>query len=90
MTGSWTELGKSVWRSSLRVLKRGRQIVTLTVPDPAQPSGRCVFFSTVIAGVARRSPRATGRQTSAGYPITPRGGELENSNALIEAGKVRQ
>jgi len=83
-------VGKSVWRSSLRVLKRGGKLVTLTVPIPHKPSGKVRFFSTVIAGVAPAIARALlGGKRLLVTRITPRGGELEKLNALIEAGKVR-
>jgi len=72
------------------VLKRGGKLVTLTVPIPHKPSGKVRFFSTVIAGVAPAIARALlGGKRLLVTRITPRGGELEKLNALIEAGKVR-
>src|SRR5690242_9955697 len=43
-------VGKSVWAGSLRVLKFGGRLVTLSPPIPEQPSGNFTFFATVIAG----------------------------------------
>jgi NADPH:quinone reductase-like Zn-dependent oxidoreductase len=83
-------VGKSVWASSLRVLKRGGKLVTLTVPIPHEPAGKVRFYSTAASGVAMGSVRALlGGKRLMVTRITPRGGELEKINALIEAEKIR-
>lgn len=83
-------VGKSVWGSSLRVLKRGGKLVTLVVPIPAAKAGKLRFFSTAIAGVVGGSCRALlGGKRLLVTQVKPRGGELEKINALIEAGKLR-
>jgi len=83
-------VGKSVWPSSLRVLKRGGRLVTLLIPMPKQPSGKLRFFGTVV------SPTATGYLGALvrGRRLVivfakPNGAELEKISALIEAGKIR-
>lgn len=83
-------VGKSVWGSSLRVLKRGGRLVTLTLPIPAAKAGKLRFFSTAIAGVVAGSARAlvSGKRLLITH-VKPRGGELEKINALIESGKLR-
>jgi NADPH:quinone reductase-like Zn-dependent oxidoreductase len=83
-------VGQSVWRSSLRVLRRGGKLATLTVPIPKTKSGKLRFFSTAIAGVAGGSLRAlAGGKRLVIVAVKPRGGELEKINELIEAGKLR-
>jgi NADPH:quinone reductase-like Zn-dependent oxidoreductase len=83
-------VGEPVWRSSLRVLKRGGRLITLTAPIPHQPSGKVRFFTTAIAGIAAGSARAlaAGKRLLIAQ-VKPRGGDLEKLNALIEAGKLR-
>ena len=83
-------VGRSVWPASLRVLKFGGRLVTLTVPIPEEPSGKLRFFSSAITGVFGGSARAllTGKQLRI-VSVKPRGGDLEKVNAFIEAGKVR-
>ncbi len=83
-------VGSTVWAGSLRVLRRGGKLVTLAVPIPDKPAGKLVFFSKVIAGVARGMARALFRgKRLLLTSVKPRGGELEKINALIQAGKVR-
>lgn len=83
-------VGKSVWASSLRVLKRGGRLVTLVIPIPHQKPGKLRFFSTAIAGVVGGSSRAllSGKRLLI-FSVKPRGGELEKINVLIESGKLR-
>jgi NADPH:quinone reductase-like Zn-dependent oxidoreductase len=83
-------VGQSVWAASLRVLRRGGRLATLTVPIPEEKSGKLKFFSTTIAGVAGGMMRAmlSGRRLII-VSVKPRGGDLEKINALIEAGKLR-
>jgi NADPH:quinone reductase-like Zn-dependent oxidoreductase len=83
-------VGQSVWPSSLRVLRRGGKLLTLSVPIPDRPAGKVRFFSKVIAGVAGGSMRALlrGKRLMI-VAVKPRGGELEEINELIEAGKLR-
>ena len=83
-------VGSSVWPSSLRVLKFGGRLLTLTVPIPEERSGKLRFFSSAITGVIGGSVRAllTGKQLRI-VSVKPRGGDLEKLNAFIEAGKLR-
>jgi NADPH:quinone reductase-like Zn-dependent oxidoreductase len=83
-------VGQSVWRSSLRVLRRGGKLLTLSVPIPEKPVGKLHFFSKVIAAVAGGSVRALlGGKRLIIVTVKPRGGELEEISKLIEAGKLR-
>lgn len=83
-------VGQSVWRSSLRVLRRGGKLLTLSVPIPDRPAGKLHFFPKVIAGVAGGSVRAVlGGKRLMVVAVKPRGGELEEISKLIEAGKLR-
>lgn len=83
-------VGKSVWGSSMRALRFGGRLVTLTVPIPERAAGKLRFFATaiggVVGGVARGLP---GGKRLLITQVKPRGGELEKICALIEAGKVR-
>jgi NADPH:quinone reductase-like Zn-dependent oxidoreductase len=83
-------VGSSVWASSLRVLRRGGKLVTLTVPIPEEKTGKLRFFATTIAGVTGGFLRGLldGKRLLI-VSVKPRGGELEKINALIEAGKLR-
>src|SRR5215471_1083237 len=38
-------VGKTVWSSSLSVLKRGGKLITLVAPTPRKPAGKLVFFA---------------------------------------------
>ncbi|HEX7287719.1 MAG TPA: NADP-dependent oxidoreductase, partial [Candidatus Angelobacter sp.] len=83
-------VGDPVWASSLRVLRLGGKLITLTLPIPHGPAGRAKFLATAIQGVISGIGRAVLR--GRGFVITqvkPRGGDLEKLNALIEAGKLR-
>jgi NADPH:quinone reductase-like Zn-dependent oxidoreductase len=83
-------VGDAVWGSSLKVLRPGGRLITLTIPTPHGPSGRVQFFSAAVAGVMSGVARALLRGKA--FLITqvkPRGGDLEKINALIEAGKLR-
>jgi NADPH:quinone reductase-like Zn-dependent oxidoreductase len=83
-------VGKSVWADSLRRLRFGGRLVTLTVPIPHEPTGRFKFFSAAIAGMAAGNIRALlGGKRLLMTRVKPRGGDLEKITALIEAGKVR-
>jgi len=83
-------VGKSVWGSSMRVLKFGGRLVTLTAPIPEEPAGKLKFFSTAITGVAGGTVRGLlGGKRLLLTQVKPRGGELEKISALIEAGKIR-
>jgi NADPH:quinone reductase-like Zn-dependent oxidoreductase len=83
-------VGKSVWASSLHVLKRGGRLVTLTVPIPQKKSGRVRFYGTAIAGVVAGTARAmlSGKRLLMAH-VKPRGGELDKITALVESGKLR-
>ena len=83
-------VGRSVWRASLRVLRRGGRLVTLVIPIPEKKSGKVRFFSTALAAVLGGSVAATiqGKRLLM-TQVKPRGAELEKITALIEAGKVR-
>jgi len=83
-------VGKSVWADSLRKLRFGGRLVTLTVPIPEEAAGKVKFFSTAIAGMAAGNVRALlGGKRLLMTRIKPRGGYLEKITALIEAGKIR-
>ena len=82
--------GESVWPASLKVLRPGGKLVTLTVPIPKPPATKLKFFSTVIGSVARTSLAALLRgKRLLMTQVKPRGGDLEKLNAFIEAGKLR-
>jgi NADPH:quinone reductase-like Zn-dependent oxidoreductase len=83
-------VGNSVWASSLRALRFGGRLVTLTMDIPHEPAGKLKFLSTVIAGLAAGSVRAllSGKRLVM-VRIKPRGGDLEKIGVLIEAGKIR-
>jgi NADPH:quinone reductase-like Zn-dependent oxidoreductase len=83
-------VGNQVWSSSLKVLRVGGKLITLTVPIPHGPESRVKFFSTAIAGALSGLLGALLRGKR--FHITqakPRGGELEKISALIEAGRLR-
>jgi len=83
-------VGKSVWADSLRKLRFGGRLVTLTVPIPEEAAGKVKFFSTAIAGMAAGNVRALlGGKRLLMTRVKPRGGDLEKITALIEAGKIR-
>lgn len=83
-------VGNSVWPASLRILRRGGRLATLTVPIPAVQSGKLRFFATSIAGVGGGQMRAMfGGKRLLIVSVKPRGGDLERINALIEAGTLR-
>ena len=83
-------VGETVWNSSLKVLRPGGKLITLTIPTPHGPSGRLRFFSTAIAGVMSGVARSLLRgRAFLMAQVKPRGGDLEKINVLIEAGKLR-
>jgi NADPH:quinone reductase-like Zn-dependent oxidoreductase len=83
-------VGDEVWGSSLKVLRPGGRLITLTLPTPHGPSGRLEFFSTAVAGVVSGVGRALLRgKAFLMTQVKPRGGDLEKVNVLIEAGKLR-
>lgn len=83
-------VGESVWNSSLKVLRPGGRLITLTIPTPHRPSGRLKFFATAVAGVISGVGRALLRgKAFLMTQVKPRGGDLEKINVLIEAGKLK-
>src|SRR5260370_1020206 len=81
---------RSVWASSLRVLKRGGRLVTLAIPIPDQPTGKLRFFATALGGMIGGHLQALLRGKRIFFAqVKPRGGDLEKINSLIEAGKLR-
>jgi NADPH:quinone reductase-like Zn-dependent oxidoreductase len=83
-------VGRSVWASSLRVLKRGGRLATLTIPIPQTKSGKLRFFATAITGVVIGYARALlGGKRLLLIHGKPRGGELDKISALVESGKLR-
>lgn len=83
-------VGESVWPASLKVLRPGGKLVTLTLPTPKPPASRIKFFSTVIGRVAWTSVAALARgKRLLVTQVKPRGGDLEKLNAFIEAGKIQ-
>jgi NADPH:quinone reductase-like Zn-dependent oxidoreductase len=83
-------VGKSVWPGSLRVLKRGGRLVTLTLPIPKEKSGKVRFYGTAIVGVVAGTSRAlfSGKRLLMTH-VKPRGGELDKITSLIQSGKLR-
>jgi len=82
-------VGESVWNSSLKALRPGGKLITLTIPIPHGPSGRLKFFSCAITGVLSGLTRSLLRGKSfLMTQVKPRGGDLEKINVLIEAGKL--
>lgn len=83
-------VGQGVWAASLRVLRLGGRLVTLTVPIPEEQAGKLKFFATALGGVAGGVLRGlvVGKRLLM-TQVKPRGGDLEKICALIEAGKVR-
>lgn len=83
-------VGRSVWKGSFKVLRRGGRLVTLSVPIPEEPAGKLSFFAAAIGGLVPAMTRAalTGKKFSI-VTVKPRGGDLEKINALIESGKLR-
>jgi NADPH:quinone reductase-like Zn-dependent oxidoreductase len=83
-------VGQSVWAGSLRALRVGGRLVTLTVPIPDEPDGKLKFFSTALPAVAGGVVRGLlGGKRLLIARVKPRGGDLEKICALIEAGKIR-
>lgn len=83
-------VGQQVWSSSLKVLKPGGRLITLSPPMPSQPSGKMKFFTTIGRAVATATISALLRGKRFGFMTAkPRGGDLEKVNLLVEAGKVR-
>ena len=83
-------VGQTVWSRSLKVLRPGGRLITLTIPTPHAPSGRFQFFSTAVAGVLSGVARALIRgKAFLMTQVKPRGGDLEKINVLIEAGKLK-
>lgn len=83
-------VGQRVWAPSFRALKFGGRMITLAPPIPDQPSGKGMFFTTVISGVAGGTLRGVvgGKRLSVAR-VKPRGGDLEKISVLIEAGKIK-
>ena len=83
-------VGQSVWKGSLKVLRRGGRLVTLTPPVPEEPSGKLRFFATTLGAVVPAMAQAalSGKKFSF-VSVKPRGGDLEKINTLIESGKLR-
>jgi len=83
-------VGESVWNSSLKVLRPGGKLITLTIPIPHGPSTRVKFLSRAIAGVLSGHANALFRgKRFLMTQVKPRGGDLEKINVLIEAGKLK-
>jgi NADPH:quinone reductase-like Zn-dependent oxidoreductase len=83
-------VGNSVWASSLRALRFGGRLVTITMELPHEPAGKMKLLSTVIATLAAGNARAllSGKRLVT-VRVKPRGGDLEKIGVLIEAGKIR-
>jgi NADPH:quinone reductase-like Zn-dependent oxidoreductase len=82
-------IGEAVWSSSLKVLRTGGKLITLTLPTPHGPAGRVEFFSTAIAGAISGIGQALLRgKAFLMVQVKPRGGDLEKINVLIDAGKL--
>ncbi|HEV2961711.1 MAG TPA: NADP-dependent oxidoreductase [Candidatus Angelobacter sp.] len=83
-------VGKSVWRSSLSVLRRGGKLTTLVVSISQGNAGKFKFITLVAVNVVAAMLRATlsGKRFMLTM-VKPRGGDLEKLTALIEAGKIR-
>jgi NADPH:quinone reductase-like Zn-dependent oxidoreductase len=83
-------VGEAVWASSLRVLRVGGKLITLTLPVPEGPSSRMKLLATagsaLMAGFARALLQGKLLKV---VSVKARGGDLEKLTALIEAGKVK-
>jgi len=83
-------VGQPVWSSSLKVLRAGGKLITLTLPTPHAPAGRVKFFGPAIAGAVSGIGQALLRgKAFLMVQVKPRGGDLEKINVLIEAGKLK-
>ena len=83
-------VGESVWADSFQALNMGGRLFTLTPPIPEQPSGKVKFFATAIQALGFGIARGLlGGKRLSMVRVKPRGGELEKSSTLIEAGKIR-
>lgn len=83
-------VGQPAWSSSLKVLRPGGKLITLTLPTPHGPAGRLKFFSVAIAGAISGLARSLLRgRAFLMTQVKPRGGDLEKISALIEAGKLK-
>lgn len=83
-------VGRSVWRSSFKILKPGGRLLSLVVPVPEKPMGKFGFLASVAGAVLTETLRGlvSGKHLRL-VRVKPRGGDLEKITALIEAGKVR-
>jgi len=83
-------VGKSVWRDSLKALKFGGRLVALVAPVPQRSKSRVAFLGGVAGRLlaAKLGARLRGRSLAL-TRAKPRGGDLEQISALIEAGKIR-
>jgi NADPH:quinone reductase-like Zn-dependent oxidoreductase len=82
-------VGKSVWPSSFKVLRRGGRLVTLTLPVPDPPAGKIKFYGTIISSVISSWLGGMFRRKWIWVvQVKPRGGELEKITELVDAGKL--
>src|SRR5215472_11302951 len=82
-------VGKSVWRSSFAVLKRGGKLISLVVPLPREPVGKLRFFASVGSQVTAWMLRAMlVRKKLKLFLTQPRGGDLDEITKLVQSGKL--
>ena len=83
-------VGKSVWRSSLSVLKRGGKLISLVAPTPKKPVGKIRFFADTGSQLAAWTVRAmlAGKKLIF-FRGEPRGGDVDEITKLVLAQKLR-
>lgn len=83
-------VGKTVWRSSLSVLKKGGQLITLVAPTPQGDVGKPCFFAYTGSQLAAWMLRArlAGKRLVL-FRAEPRGGDVDEITKLVEAGRLR-
>ena len=83
-------VGKSVWRSSLSVLKRGGKLISLVAPTPNKPVGKMRFFAYTGSQLAAWTVRAmlAGKKLIF-FRGEPRGGDVDEITKLVLAQKLR-
>ena len=82
-------VGKSVWRSSLSVLKRGGKLITLVAPTPSLKAGKLRFLASTGTQIAVWMLRAmlAGKRLIM-FMVESRGGDLDEITKLVDAGKL--
>ena len=83
-------VGRSVWRNSLSVLKRGGKLISLVAPTPGKKAGKLAFFAYTGSQLAAWTVRSilAGKKFIF-FRGEPRGGDLDEITKLVTAGKLR-